>query len=350
MYIQTIQNKLKDHTLSWDQVFDRTQQDEIGKVDIETDTLWMESDGTLTVDGVPGYPLLEEAESQILSRFVPSGATYLKKCPPELKATNVNHWIYEKSGKSYFVRTRETAQGKVVRAILTDRYAKLDNGPLLEEAYTHFRGLYVPVAVDISETSFHLRLVQTEGVDVSQAQVGDLVHSGSHISNSETGMGAVHLLGIIYRLRCKNGLVAPENTDHLNKNHTGTLLDLHRFFQQGLQSIWIATRQLIQGLKHSHGDRFEREKVPALVEYIGHRYQWQAPFVERVGEELLAEDLTKFGLIQVLTHIAQDYRPEERIRLEKQAGELLGSSMAQWADLAALDAQLHPDRYRFSRN
>lgn len=336
MYIQQLGKQLQDHTIHWDKIGERLERDEIGKQDIETDILWMEPDGTFTIEGVTGYQMAKGAERQIFAQFAPCGANYLKKCPSDLLAHNINHWICTKLGKSYLVRTKDTGQKKLIRAVLSERYAKLDNLPIFEDVYHTFHHDYTPVSFNLSETHFHLRLAHHEAknVNISNFKKGDIVHTGCHVSNSETGLGSVRLAALTYRLICSNGLLSSHELASNVKTHMGKEVDLHHFFTQGLEYICRYGLELIEFLKQSHNDTFDREKAEALVEYIGKNYRWNKVFIECVKENLLAEESTKFGLIQAITHTVKNVKPDDRLRFERQAGELLARSAQNMANHA----------------
>lgn len=341
MFIQQLEKKIQAHNQGWDRIEQKLEQDEIGKEDIETDLLHMEPDGTFTIEGVSGYELAEGSHRQVFSQFVPCGANYLKKCPPDLLAQNINHWIYRKLGKSYLVRTRTNGDKKVLRAVLSERYAKLDNLPIFEDVYHAFHDDYLPVSFDLNDTHFHLRLAHREAKDVCQMKRGDIVHTGIHISNSETGLGSVRLISLIYRLACSNGLISPHELASSVKAHMGRQFDLDCFFRHAIDDVHKYGLQLVESLKHAHEDRFEPLKAQALVEYIGKRYNWNKPFVEGVREHLLLQEQSKFGVIQAITHQAKQARQQERLIFERQAGELLARSIQKMANHAFKDVSLN---------
>jgi hypothetical protein len=54
---------------------------------------------------------------------------YLRRCPPEMQAYNMNHWIKKEKDEELFFRF----DGEEVRAIFTSRYRPVDNFEVLEK-------------------------------------------------------------------------------------------------------------------------------------------------------------------------------------------------------------------------
>jgi hypothetical protein len=67
------------------------------------------------------HPMRPIAQQSIANRLgIP--IQYLRKCPPEVQAYNMNHWIKEEKNKQLFARF----DGDEVRAIFTPRYQPID--------------------------------------------------------------------------------------------------------------------------------------------------------------------------------------------------------------------------------
>ena len=84
------------------------------------DEMWIEN---VSVDVLP------HAQSLLSNRLrVPF--TYLKRCPSELQAANLNHWLEQERKKRDTFFCRFNGQ-KQVRAVFTDRYTAIDNTEIL---------------------------------------------------------------------------------------------------------------------------------------------------------------------------------------------------------------------------
>jgi len=340
MFAQKINNQLDEHILTWNQVSTKLQADERGKYDITTDKIWMAPDGTLEIDGQGGFELSNEVQFNVLNRFCPNGATYLKKCSPELKAYNVNHWLAKARGQRLMVRVKETDERRVVRAVLSERYAKLDNPAIMEHVIDHLQDTYVPVSLELTDHAFQLRLVRNEQADIGKLNVGDIAYSGLIVANSETGMGALRLHSLLYRLKCKNGMVGGDESAYQSKSHLGKTFEMREFFNRALEGIHSYFPFLVRQLRSAHEDVFLPEQAMALVSYLGKRQYWNQAFISNVQTQLLVEDTSKFGLVQAITEMAKTHPPEDRLRFERQASGLLRHNMASLAEHVAKETAL----------
>jgi hypothetical protein len=126
---------------------------------------------------------------------------YLKKCPSEVQAYNMNHWIKEEKNKELFLRL----DGHEIRAIFTPRYKPIDNFEILERldslGYTHD----TPVQCHLDREFMNLSLLdrgQTFSLN------GDKMTPGISVSNSEVGLSCFSIAAFFLRLICTNGLIA----------------------------------------------------------------------------------------------------------------------------------------------
>lgn len=129
---------------------------------------------------------------------------------PELLAENVNAWLRERQN-NYMVRTMDYENGRrVARALLSDRYRRIDNMQIAAAVLPLFAGtdMYEVMSCEVTENRLYLKIVnhrlQTE------VTPGDLVQGGVMISNSEVGLGSVSVQPLLYRLVCTNGMVVNE--------------------------------------------------------------------------------------------------------------------------------------------
>src|SRR6187549_3813048 len=138
---------------------------------------------------------------------------------PRLLDHNVNTWL-QADGDRRMVRTLDGA----IRAILSDRYRRLDNYDLAENVLPILQRL--PDArfesVELTETKMYLKVV-TPCVEYEIAP-GDVVQAGIVITNSEVGQGTLSVQPLVYRLVCRNGLIASDRA--LHKTHIGRILQV----------------------------------------------------------------------------------------------------------------------------
>lgn len=141
-----------------------------------------------------------------------------------LLCENVIHWFRQVADdrSRRMLRTFHKPHGShVLRAFLSDRYRTIDNADLAEVVLPILAepGWTVKSA-QITEQRLYIQAV-SERVQAEIA-VGDIVHAGVVISNSETGAGRLLVEPLIYRLRCTNGMIAGES---LRRAHVGRTLD-----------------------------------------------------------------------------------------------------------------------------
>jgi len=61
---------------------------------------------------------------------------YLRKCPPEMQAYNMNYWIKKEKNEELFFRF----DGEEVRAVFTPKYKPVDNFEILERLDSLYLG------------------------------------------------------------------------------------------------------------------------------------------------------------------------------------------------------------------
>lgn len=329
-------DKLNAHKIEWDEIEARVLADDQGKKDVLTDDLFFESDGTVTIEGIQGYVIGDESKSQILGHLSPGGISYLARCDDELQAVNLNHWLYQRVGKTYFVRTRELDSGKkIVRAILSEQYSPINNLQVLDELYSVYGEDYSPVGLQLTDRYFGLKLTHENGVDVAptNSKVGDVVHAGIMVSNSETGASSLRLSALLYRLVCSNGMVSPNELCGFRRVHKGRDFDMLSFFKNSSKEVYVKSHEMLELLKHSHTDTFRPELVPALMKHLRAKYGWGKSVAQAIEERLPFEGYSKFGLVQAVTEACKG--SPNRVKYEADAGKILTKNIFNMATLAA---------------
>ena len=142
----------------------------------------------------------------------------MRKLKPELLAENVNSWFSDK-GSSYMIRAMDYGYGRVARALLSDRYRRIDNLQIAMAILPMFMGdaQYEVMSAEVTESrmyikiSFHLKRYEVVP--------GDWVEFGIIICNSEVGLGAVMVRPFLNRLICTNGCVVNDFGER--RHHVG---------------------------------------------------------------------------------------------------------------------------------
>ncbi len=98
----------------------------------------------------------------------------------------------------------------VARALLSDRYRRIDNMEIATDVLPLFAGQadMTVASSAVTSTRLYLKIVNTRLEQ--EVKPGDVVQAGVVISNSEVGLGAVSVQPLIYRLVCSNGLIVSD--------------------------------------------------------------------------------------------------------------------------------------------
>lgn len=161
-----------------------------------------------------------------------------------LRATNVNHWLGQDS-RSVMLRTFTNPDGGagLLRAILSDRYSRIDNLEVTHAVMTGIVGAGVdPQGIDISgdltdNGRLRMRITAPEiGTNVADlladyrspfsgkgAAELPMMWAGVEVTNSETGGGAFNITPRVVLQVCTNGMTQTKDVER--SVHLGGRLD-----------------------------------------------------------------------------------------------------------------------------
>jgi len=205
----------------------------------------------------------------------------------------------------------------------------------------------------LTETKMYLKVV-TPRVTFEVAP-GDIVQAGVVVTNSEVGCGTLSVQPFIYRLVCKNGLIASDYA--LRKTHVGRSLaseeesltvfkddtlaaDDRAFFLKVRDVVEAAVsettfRQVAMKLQKTRDIRLNRNLMET-VEVLANRYSFND--TERAGvlQHLISGgDLSGYGLVNAVTHYSQDVEDYDRATdFEALGGKLIELTPNEWKGLA----------------
>lgn len=272
---------------------------------------------------------------------------------PVLLDRNVNTWLQSEDDR----RMLRTLDGQV-RAVLSDRYRRLDNFDLAESVLPILQQLPEVrfESVELTETRMYLKCI-TSRLTYEMAP-GDVVQAGVVISNSEVGQGTLSVQPLLYRLVCRNGLIAADRS--LRKTHVGRALGTEMDDAQGLQvyqddtlraddkAFFLKVRDVVQAAVSEASFRQTAQKlqktlkIPLVgdpvrtVEVLAQRYTLND--VERSGvlRHLITEgELSGYGLVNAVTHYSQEIDDYDRAtEFEALGGKLIELGTAEWKGLA----------------
>ncbi|MDF1552471.1 MAG: DUF932 domain-containing protein [Deferrisomatales bacterium] len=146
------------------------------------------------------HRLRPTAQAAVASRLgVP--LSYLRKCPPDVQAFNLNHWLEKEPNEELFLRF----DGPEVRAVFTTRYVPVDNPAVLDRLAGLGYAPETPVRLRLDDGFMHLTIPDESRTFTVRPE--DRVTPGLSIGNSEVGLSSLTLAAFFLRLVCTNGMV-----------------------------------------------------------------------------------------------------------------------------------------------
>ena len=242
--------------------------------------------------------------------------SYLVRCPAELQADNLNHWIREEREK------RETLfcrfDGDRLRAVFTDRYTAIDHMEILSRMVEYGFSSETEVHYSLDHELLILKIpdfTRTFGFG------GDKIVPGISIGNSEVGCLSFVIEAYFYRLVCANGLIAK----------TAVASRFRHVSRKALEEFPDLLRQVIYESEHSQR-RLEistQTRLDNPLSTIG-SFNRQFTLTKKEAEAIshaweIEQGMTMFHVIGAYTRAAHspDLTAEESYRLERIGGMIL---------------------------
>ena len=274
---------------------------------------------------------------------------------PELLARNVNSWLSSRD-QSYMVRSMDYGNGRVARALLSDRYRRIDNLEVASAVLPLFAGKeeMEVVSCEVTENKLHIKIVNHK---LEMAVVpGDYVQAGVVISNSEVGLGAVSVQPLVYRLVCSNGLCVNDFGER--KAHVGraakaledsytiytdeTLEAEDKAFMLKLRDTTLAAieearfAQIVGRIQETTQAKITG-RVQDVIELTGKAFDLNQGEQDNILNYLIqGGDLSLYGLTNAITRASQDVESYDRATaLEGIGWQVATMPVAQWKEINA---------------
>lgn len=272
---------------------------------------------------------------------------------PELLARNVNTWFADRD-QSYMIRSMEYSSGRIARALLSDRYRRIDNLEIASAILPLFMGdsQFEVMSSEVTDNrmyikiSFHLKRYEIVP--------GDWVEFGIIISNSEVGLGAVLIRPFLNRLICTNGCVVNDFGER--RHHVGRQaravedsFDLYsdaaieaedKAFLLKLQDVAKATMDesrypVIIGKLQDAAQAKITGRVQDVVELTSRNYGLNQGEQENILDYLIrGGDMTLYGLSNAVTRMSQDVESYDRAtELESIGWDIATMPSSQWREI-----------------
>ena len=254
---------------------------------------------------------------------------YIDKCIDsgrlDLAAENINSWV-DDFGKSLFIREyRDT-----IRGVLSDRYSVLDTPQIMEALYDVLDfDEYRIKGYMLSPERFHARIIQREMMNIN----GEDLFAGIQIDSSDVGRSILVVKFMIWKQVCTNGLCISQGGGTLfQQKHIGIdVADFRDSFKSSLGNIPLLieySKELIEEARKD-GNRysiknFNEQQLKDFIERIKMKTKLSEEGVSKVIQFMTDKyGFSKWGFVNSLTEVAQDYTLERRLEIEKIAGEVL---------------------------
>ena len=311
---------------------------------------------TLSFDapnGLQQMGLTEVARRQLADKLrIPF--TYFKRMQdeqPALLDSNVNVWLGSEGHETRMIRTLDGN----VRAVLSKRYRPIDNWQVAEWVLPLLNAFDDARVESCSLTGTRMYLKVVTPRITEEVAPGDLVQAGVVIGNSEVGHGSLSIQPLVFRLKCKNGLVASEGTmrrahigralesnddgatifqdDTLRADDTAFMLKVRDVVRQAVSETTL--RLVVDRMRRTTGIVIEGSPVRS-IEILADRYALNEEEQGGVLRHLITGgDLSGYGLVNAVTAYSQEVTDYQRAtEFEELGGKLLDLSSHGWRELA----------------
>ena len=276
---------------------------------------------------IHGGFVTKHSMSQLCTKLgIPS--RYIDKCIDSgwtnLAEDNINAWVQD-YGKNLFIRRYQNT----VRGILSDRFAVLDTPDILDvlsEVIPLSR--YSVKGYYLSPEKFHVRLIQKDAFE----NLDEDLFPGLQIDSSDVGRSVLTVKFLIWKRVCTNGLCITKGSGMLfSQKHIGIDKDAFRLtFSESIKEVPHLIEYASELIKSARDNSdfntigFSQKQMEDFIERIKIKTKLPDEGITKVLR-LMDEEYghSRWGFVNSLTHVAQDYTLDRRLDLEKVAGEYL---------------------------
>ena len=266
----------------------------------------------LRIAGEP-HPLRPVAQRSISNRLgIPY--PYLRRCPEDIQALNLNHWITQEKNDQLLFRF----DSQDVRAVFTTKYRPCDNFEVLERLDSLKYGPDTEVQCRLDPEFMSLSIPDgAKAFDIN----GDKFQPGISISNSEVGLASLSIEMFVLRLICTNGLISKSDVSASYRHVSTKILSEFPKVLEKVSYELGAQRSQFKLSMESHVDNPE-----SSLASFNRQFGLNAPEKDAVEWAWPMEmGDTMFAIVNTYTRAAQmDGLPaESNYRLEKVGGNIL---------------------------
>ncbi len=221
---------------------------------------------------------------------------YLKKCPPEVQAENLNYWITKERNEQLFVRF----DGQDVRVLFSPRYKPIDHTQVIERLFSMGYKDNNRLQCYLDNNFMSLSLFDEGG---SFKLMGhDSMMPGITVGNSEVGVAALSLAFFVMRMVCSNGMVSKTSVAASYRHvRTGIMNEFPAIIDRLSSELSVQKDQFKISLK-THVDN-----PVNTIETLAHEFNL-SPQERKALDWAKQYELgdTMFHVVQVFTKASQD--------------------------------------------
>lgn len=320
---------------TWEQVLRNSREDDKGKWDAEAnveDVHATSTNGALELRSGEKLraSMTDLSFGQLCGRLgVPAG--YAKRIPAHLAAQCLNHDLQRLAGENRPPKFLIRMKGEVCRAFLSDQYSPVGNTEVLEIVERFGRGFRHAVRqVHFDERGIWLKLL-VEDLEVPDPTRKDMpLKVGVMVGNSEVGTRSLTVEPFVYRKACTNDLVVQQESS----------VSVRHVHLKAAEIRYRVTTAVNGAIKSGSGllDAFAQSRElrvedPAeVIRQLAARRAMPSKLHDEVRLAHAAEgsERNAFAVINAFTQAARTLEGDDRVDLERYAGELLLTSR-KWA-------------------
>lgn len=289
----------------------------------------------ITDEGVFHTLITDHSKSQMCNRLgIP--VRFLQRLQSaklhELASDNVNTLFTTGDMKPLFLRMYTDTNRRYLRGMLTPQYSPMDTDAVLDTLINSVSGTdidnYKVKSFILTPERFHARLTGPK-LDVP----GEDLYSGIQIDSSDVGKSSLTVKYLIYKLVCKNGLmIAKKDFTLFDRVHKGMshvefrdkfVASIERLPELVAVSEHLITSTINRGETYDFKNMSE-DVMMQFIKNVKHRTTLSDKSIDRVIELMKTRYTpTRWGLINSITEVAQDFTLSRRLELEKIAGDML---------------------------
>jgi len=296
----------------------RIHMDDKGRIEITIPGKIKDNDGG-NIEGPFG---LQDLALGLLCRKFKIPANYMHKCPPALRARNINHWIKNGPTKELYIRFDSISGDPEIRAILSKHYAPFDNHQVSEKIAHIGKGRDLNVRFEWTHNKLCGQIIAAKSKLTTKN--GQVIHGGAHFRNSEVGISKCSFSGFAGLVAGDGGIIFQENQE-FNKTHMKKD-SIMLGFDDAVRNI---LDNINEDLKRYADLQNIRVREPLqLIETIYKSYILNEPQQEEIKiaakQQALKGKWTMWDIVNAISGagVSEKLTLDERERLQKIGGEI----------------------------